>query len=240
MDDNNLNYLVQSQLPTKYEDTYYRGTFTADSIAHAKQLKINLNDRHPYFFSCIVNTLKSNASPYAVGHWVAIIVRYTPTLNQLVLYYFDSFGDSPKKYLPIHKYIDNVRRMCARNYVNFKFDFMTRGLQCFSSKLCGIYSVYCVIKVCHTQRTVRLSLKNIFAKFTGSRRENDKKMITYVKSKWPNDYCHDNSSENGNFKLDLDKLDKKSQFNPPPFCPKKTLDIKGCLKTCLCSSCLHM
>ena len=223
MDDNNLNYIIIKSLPIKHN---YIGTFTADKIANNPLLKVNLNSKNDIFISFIVNTLKSSNTTFQIGHWVAFIIFKSK--RGLSLKYFDSLGDTPRKYSAFVSWIGNIKNKCQTHKVPFFLDMMKKPIQGPYSKLCGLYAAYAIINSHHK----RLSpLKKIFAHFSTNHKKNDSKILAFLHNQWPRQSCHTNSIYNYT-KISLDLLTKQ-----PPFCPKITLSAKTCLKKCKCPTC---
>ena len=228
MDDNNISFFVKSCLPPN--TSYYKGTYTSDLIFSAPELKINFNGNKNEFKSFIVNTLKNGDSDDETGHWLAVVLIFDRSRNKLYLRFFDSFAKSHKIYKEISKFIEFNKIQCQKHNIIFKFDSMTFGLQKFNSKLCGAYSVFCVIS-CFKKQSQLLNL--IFSRFSRNRKRNDEIMEKYIFDKWPDKTCH-NFPINLNMKLPLHELKK-----PPPFCPKKTFNLSKCFKKCECEDCCH-
>ena len=170
MDDNTISYLIKYTLRLPENNTYYKGTFTSDEIL-LPELKIKLGKKH-IFQSFIVNTIERDDS--SVGHWLSIILFYNG--NRLLLKYFDSFAESFKRYKNIAKYIYAIKLECLNNNVSFKLDTMAYAIQSNDSKMCGVYSAYCVIKSYVNPNRL---LKTIFKEFTRNRSLNDKKIMFF-------------------------------------------------------------
>ena len=226
MDDNNISYLVKKSLPSR--NSYYKGTYTSDFILRAPELRINLNGDRDDFISFIVNSLRNYDSHDKVGHWLAIIIFFNISQNKLSLRYFDSFARSHRKYKEISKFIDNIRTQCHKHNVIMKTDTLSFPIQPYFSKLCGVYCSYCVIK-CYNNKNQKLN--KIFENFSGNLKRNDNKMISFLRDKWSLKGCH-NIPINSNIKLALHQIK-----NVPPFCPKKTLNLRKCYKKCQCHNC---
>ena len=225
MDDNNISYLVTNLLPIS--NSYYKGTFTCDRISNAPELKIKFNSYKEDFLSFIVNTHRSYDSPNKVGHWIAIVVLFDKSLNKLSVRYLDSFADVPKKYPSIYTYVSNLRMQCLNNSVRWELNKMTHPIQAFNSKVCGAYSICCVVE-CYKKNKTKLN--DIFKNFKRDRKVNDKKIIDYVRYRWPSKVCH-MSPINNKLKVPLGHFKHKQV---PPFCLKKTLNASSCFKNCMC------
>ena len=222
MDDNNMNYLILKCLEQKNirghdVSTYYKGTFAANQIDHL----MKFNFKKSKFFSFIVNTLSTTDS--GIGHWLAIIIDYRPQINTLVLRFFDSLG--VLTYLHISKFINKIQEKCKIHQVKYVFDFMKKPLQAPTSKLCGVYVAYCIIKSWRKENT----LQELFKNFKNNRLLNDQKMIKFLYANWPNKTCHDFAIYSN----------VKTHIFPraPPFCPKCTLDLNTCFDNCKCNQC---
>ena len=245
MDDNNLSHWTLQKLKFNFNSLqqrgqpsiteYYRGTTTSDWLLKNKHLELNLNrsgggvSRHYYGF--IVNTLHSNAPLGATGHWVAIVNEFRPHLKKVITRYFDSFGDSYKKYNAIANYIDKIRKLCQRHSIIFVLDVSTKPIQSSGSRVCGLYASYFITKAYETRNFLKLA--EIFKTFKSNRKANDLKIIKYLRGNFPNDKCHMLPVYN-TLKMPLNSLKK-----PPPLCPKKTLGLKTCFKNikCGCADC---
>ena len=222
MDDNNLNYIIKKSLPLKHN---YMGTFTSDNIVDSPLLKINLISKNNVFLSFIANTLKASNTPFQVGHWVAFVIFKSK--RGLSLKYFDSFADTPRKYLPFASFISSIKKKCRTHKIPFILDTMKKPIQGPYSKLCGLYAAYAIIKS-HRERWS--PLKKIFVQFSTNLKMNDSKILSFLYKQWPGGGCHINPIYN-NIKMDHDSLRKQ-----PPFCPRITLSAKKCFKKCKCSS----
>merc|ERR1712105_445549 len=152
----------------------------------------------------------------------AIIIFYNG--NRLLLKYFDSFAESFKKYKNITRYISKIKLECLNNNLSFKLDTMPYAIQSNDSRVCGVYSAYCVIKSFANPNSL---LKSNFKEFTRNRSINDKKIMAFLKKKWP-PQCH-NTKINYDRKLPLNLI-----AHIPPFCPKTTLNMNKCFKQCTC------
>lgn len=236
--------------------SYYKGTFTSDNILDENLLKSNLKlnggQSRPTPLAFIVNTITQHeASNDIVGHWVALSQEYCVNRNLLTLRYFDSFADPPTKYKYIYKYIEQIKNKCQKHNITFVLDSMRRGLQVYTSKMCGIYAAYFVIKIWESKN--RKNLKQLFKQFGPDRKKNDLRMEKFFNVYYPTKYCHSADIYKGK-KASLDQLDNNSynthnnnnnikQLTPPPsFCPVKTLGLKSCFKNCKChnsSMCKH-
>ena len=223
MDDNNLNFLIKKSLPLKHN---YVGTFTSDNIIDNPLLKINLISKADLFLSFIVNTLKSPNASFQIGHWVGFVIFKSK--RGLSLKYFDSFADTPRKYLAFASFIGNIKKKCHMHKMPFRLDTMKRAIQGPYSKLCGLYAAYAII-MSHRER--QNSLKKIFSHFPSNYKINDTRILSFLYKKWPKEGCHNNPIYN-NIKMNLNLLRKQ-----PPFCPKFTLSAKKCFEKCKCSSC---
>ena len=223
MDDNNLNYLVKKSL-TSFKNNY-AGTFTSDDIVNNPLLKVNFISKSEFFLSFIANTLKSSNAGFQVGHWVGFVIYKTK--RGLSLKYFDSFADSPGKYLAFSTFIRNIKKKCHTHSIPFKLDTMKQQIQGPYSKVCGVYAAFAIIKS-HSKR--QAPLKEIFGQFTSNHKLNDTKILSFLYKHWPANACHTNPIYN-NIKMSLESLRRK-----PAFCPVKTLDAKQCMKKCKCKS----
>ena len=181
-------------------------------------------------FSFIVNTILSTQASHTVGHWISIVIHYIPHRNRVIFRYFDSFGQSHNTYKLISKYINLIKERCKKHGIVFAFDSMSRGLQNYNSNLCGVYAAYAIIKAYEHKN--KLSLKEIFQKFGGNRGTNDLRVARYLETIYPVKYCHDFEVYD-NRKASLADLASGHKV-PPPFCPKKTLNLSKCFKTALC------
>ena len=220
MDDNNLDYIITNSLPLKHD---YVGTFTSDNIVHNPLLKINFTSKRDVLLSFIANTLEASNITLQEGHWVAFIL--CKSKRGLSLKYFDSFGDSPRKYPHFSSYISSIKDRCYAHKIPFKLDRIKRPIQAPYSKFCGPYAAYAIIK---SHRERHTPLKKIFAPFSTNRRNNDRKIEYFLTKQWPSRSCHTNPIYY-NMKMSLNLLKKQ-----PPFCPKINLSTKKCFKKCLC------
>ena len=220
MDDNNLNYIIINSLPLKHN---YVGTFTSDNIVHNHLLKINFLSKRDILLSFIANTLTASNTAFLDGHWVAFIIFKSK--RGLSLKYFDSFGESPRKYFNFAYFISKIKQTCYSHKIPFKLDTMKKAIQAPYSKFCGPYAAYAVI---NSHRERRAPLKKIFAPFSTNRGNNDIKIEYFLTKQWPSKRCHTNPIYN-NIKMSLDLLKKQ-----PPFCPKKIISTKKCFEKCGC------
>merc|ERR1711874_98236 len=133
------------------------------------------------------------------------------------LKYFDSLGDTPRKYPPFVSWINNIKNACRTHKVTFTLDTMKRPIQYAYSKLCRVYTAYAII---NSHRKRQRPLKKIFAQFTSNRKLNDSKILAFLHKQWPIQSCHSTPIYNGT-KMSLDLLTRQ-----PPFCPKSTLSGK--------------
>ena len=242
MDDNNLNYLVTSildklssqkkTLANSISSTeYYRGTTMADMLLQNKKLKVSLKHGN---YKCIplafiVNTIHSTNATNVMGHWLTLIIHHIPQKNVLIIRYFDSFGSRHDKYKHVGQYINNIKSRCKIYGIRFELDRLTRSLQHYDSKLCGLYAAFAIVSAYVAKNT--LSLKKMFSHFKGDGLKNDLRVQKFLYDNYPSSYCHDNPIYS-NMKVSLSRL--RVGNHPPPFCPKKTLGLPSCFNKCKC------
>ena len=209
----------------------------ADTIADAKELNLNYRG-DAILYSFIINTLHSTEGHNKkVGHWISIAVEYIPHVSKVKLWYFDSFGEHYDKYKCILKYIDNMKHNCRKHRITFDIDYIRRGIQSFTSKLCGVYCAYFIVSLWENLLTRDNTLDKLFYKFKGNRKDNDSRIIRFLRRHWPfRSYCH-NYPINDKRKLSMEDMKKIKPAPPPPFCLKQTLGEKCCMfhKECRCS-----
>lgn len=270
MDDNNLSFFIINNIKKGYNDIsdevlkkwsskanpkyyknddindYYRGTFTIDEILSEKKvrLKINKNIVHKKkhdVFAFIINTLHSYSKPNDFGHWLAIIIEKNNQNSKVTVRYFDSYGRPPYIFNCIWSYIQTIKRECNKNNFMFELDYMQTGIQSYTSKFCGVYCAYFLIKSWHFGNKVRV--REIFKGFDKNRKKNDLKIEAFIKKYYPSQYCHDYQTFS-NRKVSLNNLLVKphalSYKSHPPFCSKKTFGLSHCFKkgsNCKCKKC---
>ena len=243
MDDNNLSDFILKKLKSIKSTrdlnipvlTYYKGTTTLDFLLKRDDLRLKLKrDRQmatpPFGF--IINTIRS--TDRFIGHFVAIVVQQIPHSKRIIVRYFDSLGGSYKIYKTIMTYIHNIKKLCVRDNYIFILDMLSKELQFYDSKVCGLYCAYFITKVYETRNILRL--RDIFANFKKDKIANDLRVIKFLKDNYPTESCH-NVPIYSNTKATLKQLIKNS--TAPPLCPQKTLAIEKCFENikCDCDKC---
>ena len=118
--------------------------------------------------------------------------------------------------------------------IYFSLDKLKLPIQAINSEFCGAYVCFAVVELFKSKTK---SVASLFKQYKpGTRSLNDKRISSYVNTKWPNQLCSVKSKSNINqLKIPLFMRKNGNYVKKTQFCPKLTYGDTKCLKLCKCA-----
>ena len=138
-----INVLMR-QVNYIYKDLYYLGAQPCDFYIIDKDV---LNDKKMYNSKQVGIIFNLDTHNKSGSHWTSLFINN----NDRTIYYFDSFGKNPNKYIIkfIKKYIENFRENYNLKQISLQDIFtiyINKKIHQKGNSECGIYAIYFLLK----------------------------------------------------------------------------------------------